>query len=100
MAYKIELHPEAIKEMKESYLWYEQRSENLGKRFISAVDKRLDEIADHPERYSKRKVNYREARTEIFPYIIIYEILEKEKIVFVSYIFHARRNPKLKYKRK
>ncbi len=95
----IKLHPAAIAELRESYQWYEERSEGLGNRFIASVNKRLNEIAEYPERYAKKKGNYREVMVGIFPYIIIYEVLKKERIVFVLYIFHAKRNPKLKYKR-
>lgn len=96
---RIELHPEAIEELEESYQWYENRLEGLGNRFIASINKRLNEIAEHPERYAKKKRNYREVMIEGFPYMVIYEVLQKEQIVFVSYIFHTKRNPALKYKR-
>ena len=99
MSHRVELHPQAENELSESYQWYEERSEGLGFRFINSINKRLKEIADHPERYPKKKGKYRETGTEIFPYIIIYEILIKENIVFVLYIFHSKRNPLLKYRR-
>src|SRR5690348_15967387 len=99
MSYQIELHPEAIQELTESYKWYEECSEGLGMRFMASVNKRLLEIAEQPERYPKKKGKYHETGIEVFPYVIIYEVLKKNQIVFVSYIFHAKRNPKLKYKR-
>jgi mRNA-degrading endonuclease RelE of RelBE toxin-antitoxin system len=99
MSYTIELHPEAIEELKDSYQWYEERVDGLGIKFIASVNKQLNVIAAHPERYPKKKGNYRETRIDIFPYIVIYEVLKTKKVIFVSYIFHAKRNPKLKYKR-
>jgi ParE toxin of type II toxin-antitoxin system, parDE len=78
MSYKIELHPDAADELGESYHWYEERSEGLGVRFIGFVNKRLNEIADHPERYAKSKSAFREVMIDVFPYTIIYEILKKE----------------------
>lgn len=85
--------------MQESYQWYEERSVGLGVRFIAAIDKKLNEITSYPERYPKKKINYREVMLEIFPFAIIYEILKKEKMIFVSYIFHTKRNPAKKYNR-
>jgi hypothetical protein len=79
--------------VRETFTWF-------GERFIKAVNERLTEIAGYPDRYAKRKAEFREVVTKIFPYIIIYEFLEKDRIVFVSYIFHSKRNPKLKYRRK
>jgi mRNA-degrading endonuclease RelE of RelBE toxin-antitoxin system len=99
MSYKIELHPDAADELGESYQWYEERSEGLGVRFIASVNKRLNEIAVHPERYAKKKGGFREVMIDVFPYTIIYEILKKEELIFVTYIFHIKRNPKQKYKR-
>ncbi len=99
MNYRIELHPQAAEELSESYHWYEQRSEGLGLRFIGSVDKRLLQIATDPERYPKRKGNFRETAVSVFHYVIIYETLKKQKIVFVYHIFHTKRNPKLKYKK-
>jgi CRISPR/Cas system-associated endonuclease Cas3-HD len=58
-----------------------------------------DTFAAYQQRLSKKKGNYREVGIAIFPYIIIYEVLKKEKVVFVSYIMHSNRNPNIKYKR-
>ena len=100
MKCRIELHSGAQKELAEAFHWYEERSSGLGLRFIEAVNKRLVELSHYPERYAKRKSEFREVSTNIFPYVLIYEFLSKEKIVFVSYVFHSKRNPKLKYRRK
>lgn len=99
MSFHIKLHPKAVEELTETFQWYEERSEGLGSRFIASVNKRLDELAEQPDRYAKKKGNFREVATDVFPYIIIYEILQKKRIVLVSYIFHTKRNPTLKYKR-
>ena len=87
MSYKIELDPKAIEELESAYQWYEERQKDVGLRFVSMVDKRLKEIAAAPMRYAKTNKHFRETRIEIFPYIIIYEIIAKEKIVYVLYIF-------------
>ena len=100
MICRIELHPAAQKELTQAFQWYEERSPGLGVRFINAVNDKLVELSNYPDRYPKRKGELREVSTKVFPYIIIYEFLKKERIVFVSYVFHARRNPNRKYKRK
>lgn len=41
MSFQVELHPEAVEELKESYQWYEERSEGLGVRFVTLVNKRI-----------------------------------------------------------
>lgn len=57
------------------------------------------EIAESPENFAKKKGNHRAAVIDTFPYVIVFEIIITKKIVFVSYIFHTRRNSHLKYKR-
>jgi mRNA-degrading endonuclease RelE of RelBE toxin-antitoxin system len=99
MSYQIELHPEAVLELEDAYQWYEMRSEGLGKRFMTVVNKRMQELSQSPGNYAKKKANHRAVAVDTFPYVIVYEILKKEKIVFVSYVFHTKRNPHLKYKR-
>ena len=100
MKCRIELHESAQKELEEALQWYENRSTGLGVKFIEAISNKLNEISIHPDRYAKRIDEFREVSTNIFPYILIYEFLPKEKVVFVSYVFHSKRNPTLKYKRK
>ena len=68
----------------------------VGIRFINVIQNKLNIIAQHPERYPKRKGNFRETPVKTFPYIIVYTVYKKEKIITVSAIFHSRRNPKLK----
>ena len=100
MKCRIELHRGAQKELEEVFQWYEERSTGLGVRFIEAVSEKINEISKFPNRYAKRSAEFREVSTNIFPYILIYEFLSKEKIVFISYIFHGKKNPELKYRRK
>src|SRR5271156_2767435 len=99
MSYHIELHPLAIDEMELTYQWYETLATGLGERFLAAAQKKFEIISATPDVYAKKKGNYREAIPDKFPYAVIYEILEKQKIIFISYVFHTKRNPRLKYKR-
>ena len=99
MSYRVELHGEAERELMDAYQWYEERSEGLGRRFIALLHKRLNQLAEDPERYPRKKGPYHETTMDVFPYVIIYEVFKKDRIVFVSYIFHSKRNPRLKYKR-
>jgi mRNA-degrading endonuclease RelE of RelBE toxin-antitoxin system len=90
MIYQVELHPEALSELEESYQWYEERSEGLGLRFMGSINKRINEIAKEPETYTKKKGKYREALLDVFPYVIIYEILKK-KGLFLYYTFFIQK---------
>jgi hypothetical protein len=95
----LKLHPKAVNELEEAYRWYEKRLEGLGRRFFAAINKRILEIQDYPDRYPIKHKNYREVGIEVFPFIIVNEIFDSEKVVFASYIFHNKKSPKRKYLR-
>ncbi len=98
MSFAVELHPKVTEELQESYEWYEERLEGLGLRLITSVNKRLSDIAEHPERYPKKNKNYHQTTVYDFPYVIIYQILKQKKIVFVVHILHVKKNPASRYK--
>jgi mRNA-degrading endonuclease RelE of RelBE toxin-antitoxin system len=98
MNYRVELFPAAIKEMDESAYWYEKCVDGLGEDFINIVYKSFGVIALNPLAYPKKK-SYREFLVKKFPYLIIYEISEKKRVINVLHVFHSSRNPKFKYKK-
>lgn len=67
--------------------------------FIEAVNERIRKITENPEMYPKKIMNFREVTVTGFPFIIIYEILKNGKVINISYIFHTKRNSRLKYQR-
>jgi len=100
MDYKIILSVKVVKDLQESYEWYEDRSEGLGGQFVELVDKAIKLIILNPEAYPNKKSPYREIVLSKFPYVIIYEFVKEENTVYVLHVFHTKRNPKLKYKLK
>ena len=99
MSYKVIIHPEAEKEYLDACNWYEQETTGLGQRFKAAVFKQLEQIDKNPENYSKKDGRYRESRTEIFPYVIVYTLNKSRNLIYVSAIYHTSRNPVKKYRR-
>jgi plasmid stabilization system protein ParE len=67
---------------------------------MSSVEKRLRQISEHPEYYSKKQSsNFRETKVANFPYIIVYEVLKRKKLIHVAAICHAKRSSKGKYRK-
>jgi hypothetical protein len=66
MSYQLIFHPEAEKEYLNSFIWYEQSLEGLGYRFEKEIEKRLLDIAAHPQFYSKKKGRFREVSVKVF----------------------------------
>lgn len=100
MSYAIRLHPLVKQDYDEAYEWYEDRQKGLGERFLQAARLKTEEIALHPDAYSsKDKLQFREARTEIFPYIIVYKINKRKKEIYISSVHHAKKHPHKKYRK-
>lgn len=99
MAYLLIFHPVADKEYSEAYQWYEERLEGLGDRFLKAVEEQLARIILKPLLFPKKKGVFRETKTDTFPYMIVFKVLEKRKIILIAAIYHTSRNPKKKYRK-
>jgi mRNA-degrading endonuclease RelE of RelBE toxin-antitoxin system len=97
MTYKIEFLPRARRELLEAWDWYDDRWSGLGGRFMREIEKTLLQIEKTPDRYPERRKGFRETKIKVFPYLIIYRVQKRKKIVAISSIFHTRRNPKKKY---
>lgn len=96
-----QLTSDAEQEYQKSYAWYEEKQENLGLRFALSVRKKIQTISINPYLFSKKKGRYHEASLDKpFPFIIVYIVDKKQKLVVVTSIFHTSRNPKMKYKAK
>lgn len=87
----------ARNEMLEAWQWYEDRKEGLGDRYINQINLKIKQIIQAPERYSEKKKSFREAKIDVFPYLLIYKIAKRKKVITIISIFHMSRNPKIKY---
>lgn len=99
MSLTLYFHPLAEDEFRDAYHWYETRAEGLGERFMQEVEERLTDIVNHPEKYPKKKGEYRQTGIRIFPYVIVYKIVKNMQLIFISSIFHTSRNPRKKYRK-
>jgi plasmid stabilization system protein ParE len=97
MMYKVELLSRARRELIDAWDWYDDKWTGLGDRFMREVEKKLAQIEKTPERYSERRKGFRETKVRVFPYLIIYRMQKRKKIIAISSIFHTSRNPKRKY---
>ncbi len=101
MGFSHKIHPEADREFTNAYLWYENQQPGLGDRFADAVSAKITEITQNPFLYGSKLTGYRETLVDsTFPYIIDYLIDRKAKVLFIASIFHERRDPRTKYRRR
>jgi plasmid stabilization system protein ParE len=91
MTYHLSLSPNAEADLLESALWYESRQIGLGEKFTKKAEGYLFRIQNNPLHFPLKKGNLREAYIQKFPFVIIYEIVENEIVVFA--IFNTHQNP-------
>ncbi|GAA3772646.1 hypothetical protein GCM10022423_28750 [Flavobacterium ginsengiterrae] len=95
MVFKIKILPLAEKDIDESIEFYESRSKGLGKQFLTYLNSYLKVLKTNPELFEiKKEPSYREMTLVKFPFVIIYEIIGTEIIIYS--VFHTSRNPKMK----
>jgi len=80
---------------RDAYQWYEVQSKGLGEHFLAELESSLKKIQTTPTANGKVNKNYRQGKLLRFPYVIVYEIIRTEIIVFS--IFHTKRNPRQKF---
>ena len=97
MNYSVEYLQKARRELIEAWKWYEARQIGLGDKFKSQIDACIKSIVANPERYPERLTNFREGAVKIFPYLLIYRIQKKKKLISIVSVFHTRRSPSNKF---
>ena len=94
MNWQVFSRPEAENDVIEIAEWYDSRSEGLGDRFVEEFLAVLDELTINPllhcRRHPHKNIRWRYPKS--FPYRVIYEVVEREKIVVVAAVLHAARH--------
>ena len=94
MIYHFSLSPKAEVDLLEAALWYESQQTGLGEKFIQKVESYFLRIQNYPFHFPLKKGNLREAYIQKFPYVIIYQIIGDNIIVFA--VFNTHQNPEKK----
>lgn len=81
----------------EAYDWYEEQQQGLGELFLKELQRCFDKIEDWPLLYAKIKKDFRQIVLQTFPYVIVFEIIERDVIVYA--VFHTSRSPRKKFRR-
>lgn len=97
-SYKLILLERAVSELEESSVYYNKQVPGLGFEFEEEIFSLLEIIKDTPLLFPQKFANIHEASVNCFPFMITYEIIEKHVIILC--VFHTKRNPAKKIKRK
>jgi hypothetical protein len=94
MTYKLILKSQAHFDLAEAIEYYQSKRKGLGLKFLKCVQKFFGRIIKNPLHYPLKSNQFREAYIQKFPYVIIYEIVENEIVVFS--VFNTHQNPQRK----
>ncbi len=91
MSYVYILHKYAQDDYEASLKWYLERSEQAAVNFVGAVEDAFRLICENPERWNNKYKNFFEFRLKKYPFTIE----NGDGLVFISAIYHNKRNPKI-----
>ena len=87
----IRFHPDADAEMVDAAVWYESRQEDLGKRFLTAVQDTVNKIEINPELYPLVEGDVRRCLNRTFPFGVLFRV--KTDAIEVMAVMHLHRDP-------
>jgi len=96
LSYALEITELAEIEYIEIYHFYRNITAQLGNKFELETETIFEKIQNNPFLFQRKFKHYREAVYKKFPYVIIYEIIDKT--VIVHSFFPAKRQPSKKLK--
>ena len=97
-SYKIIILEQAISEIAESCLYYNNKLQGLGFEFEEEIFQLLELIKDNPLLFPIKFAHIHEVVVARFPFVINYEVFGKQ--IIVSAVFHTKQHPDKKIKRK
>ena len=92
----VRLDPAARDDIREATEWYAVRDSKAAQRFVAAVDAAMNEITEFPDGPPRLETwsgpeNIRRVLLHRFPYVIVFEILSGEIVIWC--ISHTSRKP-------
>jgi toxin ParE1/3/4 len=92
MIYTLGIREEAESDISQCFTYYEEVRVGLGHDFLLCVEEGLAKIQRNPLSYRIAHKNLRRMAIRHFPYRIFY--LVQDRVVVVTAVFHAHKNPK------
>ncbi|MDR2206377.1 MAG: type II toxin-antitoxin system RelE/ParE family toxin [Flavobacteriaceae bacterium] len=95
MIYKIVIDEEAIADIQETAVWYDDAQKGLGKRFKTQVKNQINGLKNAPFIGSFKTETTRGLLVKKFPFIIYYVVDKTTAIIEIHAVLHTSRNPKI-----
>jgi toxin ParE1/3/4 len=87
----LDIHPEALEELKSATRWYMDRNPGAASKFVAEIENSLEQIVASPGRWPIGKLSTRKFVLRRFPFAVVYR--EKEYSIEVLAIAHGNRRP-------
>lgn len=93
----IDLDPEALDEIAEAAIWYEEQRDGLSTEFLLEIDRALARIAERPASFARLldvpvELVIRRALVDRFPFGLIFIELPGDKLRVIA-VAHTKRRP-------
>lgn len=95
--YQVVTMPRAVGMAQDAYDWYEMQQPGLGEVFLTEVINCIEKLESWPTVYPKLKGNMSQIILNRFPYVLVFEIVETNVVIYA--VFHTSLNPKKKFKK-
>ncbi|HEX5705466.1 MAG TPA: type II toxin-antitoxin system RelE/ParE family toxin [Pyrinomonadaceae bacterium] len=97
MKWTVVARPQAENDVLEAADWYDRQQPGLGDEFIEEVVTVVDAIAENPLQNCRRHPikNIRWRYPKRFPYRVIFEVIEEERLVVIAAVIHAARHDRV-----
>jgi plasmid stabilization system protein ParE len=91
---RVRFRLEAAAELREARNWYAERDEDLGRRFVAAVDVAVERVAARPLAFpiNPQVPSVRRAHVRRFPFSLLFRLLAGD-IIEILAVAHDRRRP-------
>lgn len=75
----------------EAIEYYARIDDQLGERFVAAVEEAVEQMSRTPERFRRFEGDMRKVRVEDFPYAVVYRMQDSE--LRIISVMHLHRRP-------
>lgn len=97
MKWRVVPRPEVEDDILEAANWYNQQRSGLGDEFVEEIIALLDALTTDPLFQSRAHPtkNIRWRYPKRFPYRVVYEVIEDERLVIIAAVIHAARHDRI-----
>ncbi|MCO6497878.1 MAG: type II toxin-antitoxin system RelE/ParE family toxin [Chitinophagaceae bacterium] len=61
----------------------------MGDRFLNEVRLKIRQILQWPRSFPEKKQSFRETKIDVFPFLLIYRIAVRKKVIVIISVFHT-----------